>query len=748
MALSVNTNVGALNALASASSTNKALETSMARLASGKRINTAADDAAGSAIVSRLTSEIKGTSMAIRNASDAQSLINTAEGAHTEITNILQRMRELAVQGASDTNNTADRTNIASELASLSSELDRIGSVTAWAGKTLLNGDSTVTGAIATTADSTKTFNFQIGSGVTTSDKMTIAISAMDTKSLGLAANPAGVAAIVATSVATNIAAVTGYASGTTTVADTNSTLTDVGFTLGTASAGDTLNFTLDGKSFTATVGADHAATATAIQTAANAALTGSVIVTQSGGAYVISDDGATDSTGTDNRNLVTGAALTVTQAAKTTITTNVAAPGATLAANSASVSSTGTSNAVKLTDAVFTIGTATAGDTLRFAFNGGTISALVGASHTATAANIKTAWDAFDVTAGTPATGDKEVYATAAGVFHVVSAASQDITSSVLSIPATVNAGTTTVSSAIATSTVSDIKVTLTDPSEGDTLSFVAGGASFDVTVGASNVATATAINAAFTSALSGSFTTTQVGGVFNISSDSNLDLATNASLAVANRAALSASAAGTTTLTMGSASTASSAAFSAITATVANYSAGDTIGVSVNGYAISATTVTDLATSAAALVTAFNTAKADTTSGGGATLLADYTAASLNGVVTFTNNAAYSTATNMDVTTNTTATATVALLDTALTDIASARANLGAFSNRLDHTISNLTNVVSNLEAGKGRVEDADFAAESSNMAKQQILSQAATAMLAQANTSKQGLLQLLQR
>jgi hypothetical protein len=89
--MSINTNMGALMASAAASSVNKAMETSMNRLSTGLRINAAKDDAAGVAIASRLTSEIRGTNQAIRNASDGQAMIDTAEGAHLEIVNILQR---------------------------------------------------------------------------------------------------------------------------------------------------------------------------------------------------------------------------------------------------------------------------------------------------------------------------------------------------------------------------------------------------------------------------------------------------------------------------------------------------------------------------------------------------------------------------------------------------------------------------------------------------------------------------------
>ena len=149
MALSVATNIGALSANKSAAMVNKSMEVSMARLASGKRINSAADDSAGLAIAARLTSEARGLDMAARNAADGQALLNTAESAHKEVANILQRMRELAVQGSNDTNGTADRTNIRTELTELKEEIDAIASQTKWAGNTLI---STAT-----------TFKFQVG---------------------------------------------------------------------------------------------------------------------------------------------------------------------------------------------------------------------------------------------------------------------------------------------------------------------------------------------------------------------------------------------------------------------------------------------------------------------------------------------------------------------------------------------------------------------------------------------------------
>jgi flagellin len=151
MGMVVNTNVSSLIAQKAANATNGSLDTAMERLSTGKRINSAADDAAGVAITTRMTSQIKGLDQAVRNAADAQSLIDTTEGAHDEITNILQRMRELAVQSASDTNVSQDRASLNAESIQLIAEIDRIASQTTWNGMGLLGGTFT-------------SKNFQIGS--------------------------------------------------------------------------------------------------------------------------------------------------------------------------------------------------------------------------------------------------------------------------------------------------------------------------------------------------------------------------------------------------------------------------------------------------------------------------------------------------------------------------------------------------------------------------------------------------------
>ena len=140
MALTVATNTGALMAQAAASSVNKDMESSIQRLSTGKRINSAADDAAGVAIASRMEASYRGLNQAIRNATDAQALIQTAEGAQIETTSILQRMRELAVQSINDTNSTEDRLALNNEITQLQAELTRIADTTTWAGIKLLDG--------------------------------------------------------------------------------------------------------------------------------------------------------------------------------------------------------------------------------------------------------------------------------------------------------------------------------------------------------------------------------------------------------------------------------------------------------------------------------------------------------------------------------------------------------------------------------------------------------------------------------
>ena len=140
MPMTINTNVASLNAQRFLGQSQGLLGTSLSRLSSGLRINSAADDAAGLAISGRMSAQIRGLNQAVRNANDGISLSQTAEGALTETTAILQRMRELAVQSMNDTNSASDRANLQKEVAQLRLEIDRIAKNTQFNGKNLLDG--------------------------------------------------------------------------------------------------------------------------------------------------------------------------------------------------------------------------------------------------------------------------------------------------------------------------------------------------------------------------------------------------------------------------------------------------------------------------------------------------------------------------------------------------------------------------------------------------------------------------------
>jgi flagellin len=139
----INTNVKSLVAQNALTVNNRNLSKTMEQLSTGKRINGASDDAAGLAISNKMTSQIKGLNQAVRNANDGISMLQTAEGATQEITNMLQRVRELAVQAANDTYDADDRTAIEEEVSQLEEEITRIATNTKWNGMSVLSSDQT-----------------------------------------------------------------------------------------------------------------------------------------------------------------------------------------------------------------------------------------------------------------------------------------------------------------------------------------------------------------------------------------------------------------------------------------------------------------------------------------------------------------------------------------------------------------------------------------------------------------------------
>jgi flagellin len=166
MPMTINTNVSSLNAQRNTATNAMSLSTSLQRLSSGLRINSAKDDAAGLAIADRMNAQIKGINVAVRNANDGISLAQTAEGALATVTDVLQRMRELAVQSQNGSNSTSDRTNLNTEFTQLQSEITRI------AGQTKFNGTAIVGAGAGSTV-------FQVGAN--NGDTLTITTSTVTT---------------------------------------------------------------------------------------------------------------------------------------------------------------------------------------------------------------------------------------------------------------------------------------------------------------------------------------------------------------------------------------------------------------------------------------------------------------------------------------------------------------------------------------------------------------------------------------
>ena len=207
MALVINTNVMSLNAQRNLTTSGNQLSTSLQRLSSGLRINSAKDDAAGLAISERFTSQIRGLNVAARNANDGISLTQTAEGAMAETSNILQRMRELSLQSANSTNSSSDRQALQEEVVQLQSEINRIAQSTEFNGQRIIDGS--FSGA-----------SFQIGANA--NQTITFAIGSVKASSIGSIAQQAGTE--VAAAAATDITLAVGSGAATSIASSANFT--------------------------------------------------------------------------------------------------------------------------------------------------------------------------------------------------------------------------------------------------------------------------------------------------------------------------------------------------------------------------------------------------------------------------------------------------------------------------------------------------------------------------------------------
>ena len=235
----INTNVSSLIAQNAITSNSNAQSTAMQRLSTGLRINGAKDDAAGLAIASKMTSQIRGLDQAVRNANDAASMLQTADGALSTVTDMLQRMRELAVQSSNGTNGSSDQSNLNDEFQQLKQEIGRVGLTTTWNGMNILDG----------TGGATKNghFSFQVGADNTAAQQVNVTIA-------GIATNGAGTTTATA---------------ATTTAGGDGSTAQESTVTIaGTAAVGDLITLKLGDKTLNYTVQqSDYSSTAATFKT-------------------------------------------------------------------------------------------------------------------------------------------------------------------------------------------------------------------------------------------------------------------------------------------------------------------------------------------------------------------------------------------------------------------------------------------------------------------------------------------------
>ena len=208
----INTNVSALLTQNAIIKNERSMSTAMEQLSTGSRINGAKDDAAGLAISSRMTSQINGLNQSVRNANDAISFLQTADGALIEVTNMLQRMRTLAVQASSETNTTADQAALNIEFGALRTEINRVAGDTQWNGENILDGSG---------GDGSGGYLFQIGASA--SQTLSVTIANFETGSGGTEVNGISASSLAATASAS--AAITALDTALTNVNSERATL-------------------------------------------------------------------------------------------------------------------------------------------------------------------------------------------------------------------------------------------------------------------------------------------------------------------------------------------------------------------------------------------------------------------------------------------------------------------------------------------------------------------------------------------
>lgn len=389
----INTNIASLNAQRNLSTTGNALETSLKRLSSGLRINTAKDDAAGLAIADRFTTQIRGSNQAARNANDAISLAQTAEGDLAQIGNNLQRIRELAVQSANASNSATDRVSLNNEASQLIAEIDRVASASSFNGVKLLDGTFT-------------TQTFQVGANNTSNDRVSISsIASARGAALGVGSGSSYSTSVTSTAVTTTaftagFLSINGVAVGATTsdgVSTANATasaiakVAAINAVSGSTGVTATVNATaVAGTSVTAGTTAITAGTITINGVDIGAIAAGSALTgVDRGGAVAAAINAKTTQTGvTATFSTTTGAVALSAADGRNIALVNGAAAGVSGLATTATTLSTFTLNS-----------TSSAGITIADGTGAGTTAAGLTAGYTAATATAGAGVSSIDLT-------------------------------------------------------------------------------------------------------------------------------------------------------------------------------------------------------------------------------------------------------------------------------------------------------------------------------------------------------------
>ncbi len=693
---SINTNIAALTSQASMEKHTRTMRDAMEQLSTGFRINSAADDAAGSAIASKMEAQIRSLDVAIRNSNDAVSLTQTAQGALGEIENILQRIRELAVQAGNSTLNSTDRLAIQAEVDSLSAEIDSIASKTNFNNVNLLDG-------------SRGSVSFQVG--IHASDVLSLALENTDVSSLGIGSSAT---ASTITSARAEI------------LADIAATDVKINGENWASADFDASAYTYQGATHDATGLVSPATDGTAGR---NAAVIADAINSNShvhgavASAYnVVRADSASYSSNTATINGVSLAAQATKQDFVDAVNNEVAGVTAEIDGNGIIVLSNNTGYNLNL-----------AGNITSMGFTADVYGGFVTLEN-ANGSDVS-------IEAGTDTNG----YSSDTGeLTDVIDLGFNEIRSGVVSGSAKVS--TTALA---ATDNVRVNGVLIGDSDNGSAQSKAAAINALSAQHGVVATAkTEVKVTVDLDGATMSNHDDVSINGItVDLSGDVSLsDIVAGINSAVGSQTDIKA--------------TADEDGFLILTsASGVNIVVDDDVDDDDAGGLFTAATSLD----GSATTTAYATGGFTQT--GTLTLTsADGTPVQLYDGQADTNNGAdtdglvklglmsqsedvLNTTTGLSVSTVAAANASLDKIDSAISTVTNTRSNFGAIENRLDAAVSNLSTLKLNTVASKGRIEDADFASQTSALTKAQIMNQAATSMLAQANASSQNLLALLQ-